>query len=459
MGAISFGGCVQAIGGLDGQHYYCRRDRARGDHGRSATAPRAELRSRARAPVTRSNRDDVFQDILSASLLGLFALTILIDLLVVERWETLSAARYTVCITTLFGFAVLVKSWAKRTIGSFGLNVLAYEMFRRGSETATILLCTTLLTMHLSTVSWEYVHPLPMFVAMLAIAAAGIVAQAVHAKLSQESTIRCVVVFGDGASGLVLAQEVKAELPEAKVCFYPTPQLVWNRSQGAAARFNSSRRPDPKLVELHPDVAVISAAGCDAQTIERLAKHLAPLPLDVLVHGSPTGAWALGQVDQFAAQPVVRLFPKPLRTRQRLIKRALDLVVSLTLLTLLLPFLLGVAVLIRLDSRGPVLFRQPRVGLNGKQFTVFKFRTMRTDETDVLAEKATTAHDPRVTRLGSLLRKTSIDELPQLFNVLLGSMSLVGPRPHAMNGTHFSTLVNHYHARHRSNQESPAWRR
>jgi lipopolysaccharide/colanic/teichoic acid biosynthesis glycosyltransferase len=147
--------------------------------------------------------------------------------------------------------------------------------------------------------------------------------------------------------------------------------------------------------------------------------------------------------------PFVRVFPKPLRPYQAAIKRAFDIVASTILIVLLLPLLCCVAIAIKLDSRGPILFWQPRVGRGGSHFTVCKFRTMRADATDVLADKPTVSNDPRLTRIGGFLRKSSIDELPQLFNVLCGNMSMVGPRPHAMNGNDFSTVVANYHARHR----------
>jgi putative colanic acid biosynthesis UDP-glucose lipid carrier transferase len=104
---------------------------------------------------------------------------------------------------------------------------------------------------------------------------------------------------------------------------------------------------------------------------------------------------------------------------------------------------------IKIDSRGPFLFRQPRVGRAGIHFMVWKFRTMKEEATDPLADRATVMNDPRITRVGALLRKFSIDELPQLFNVLFGSMSIVGPRPHAMNGNGFSRVMPNYDARHR----------
>ena len=111
-------------------------------------------------------------------------------------------------------------------------------------------------------------------------------------------------------------------------------------------------------------------------------------------------------------------------------KRILDLLLALPLLVFLAPMLLVIAALIPLDSRGPILFRQRRSGLNGRVFGIYKFRTMLVMEDDMLS--AATRGDRRVTGLGAVLRRTSLDELPQLLNVLSGDMSLVGPRPHAV---------------------------
>jgi putative colanic acid biosynthesis UDP-glucose lipid carrier transferase len=112
-------------------------------------------------------------------------------------------------------------------------------------------------------------------------------------------------------------------------------------------------------------------------------------------------------------------------------KRAFDIIVALIALLIFLPLLLTIAALVRLESPGPALFRQRRTGLNGQTFTVFKFRTMTVTE-DGGAVRQATRDDARVTALGAMLRKFSIDELPQLLNVLRGEMSLIGPRPHAL---------------------------
>lgn len=112
-------------------------------------------------------------------------------------------------------------------------------------------------------------------------------------------------------------------------------------------------------------------------------------------------------------------------------KRAFDILLSAGALLFFLPLLVTVAVLIRMESKGPALFRQRRTGLNGVIFTVFKFRTMTVAEDGPTIRQATQG-DQRITRLGAILRKFSIDELPQLLNVLRGEMSLIGPRPHAV---------------------------
>jgi putative colanic acid biosynthesis UDP-glucose lipid carrier transferase len=126
------------------------------------------------------------------------------------------------------------------------------------------------------------------------------------------------------------------------------------------------------------------------------------------------------------------------------VKRTMDVAGALALLLFIAPLLLLVAIMVRLESSGPALFRQRRTGLRGETFFIYKFRTMVCCEDGARIVQAT-AGDPRITRLGAFLRKTSVDELPQLLNVLKGEMSLVGPRPHAMaHDQQYSQLIPGY---------------
>jgi len=138
---------------------------------------------------------------------------------------------------------------------------------------------------------------------------------------------------------------------------------------------------------------------------------------------------------------------KPLNGWSPILKRAEDIVIGGTIALLALPLVPIIALAIKLDSRGPVLFRQTRAGLNQRPIEVLKFRTMHiSDENDVTQA---TPGDARVTRVGRILRRTSLDELPQLWNVLTGEMSVVGPRPHAVeHDIAFAKMVESYGYRH-----------
>jgi lipopolysaccharide/colanic/teichoic acid biosynthesis glycosyltransferase len=127
--------------------------------------------------------------------------------------------------------------------------------------------------------------------------------------------------------------------------------------------------------------------------------------------------------------------PGPLTVQERILKRAFDLVVGTILLLLTAPLMLAIALAIKLTSNGPLLFRQRRIGRANGRFEMLKFRTMHTACCDADGKCSATRDDDRVTPLGRLLRRTSLDELPQLLNVLKGEMSLVGPRPHAIAST------------------------
>ena len=149
----------------------------------------------------------------------------------------------------------------------------------------------------------------------------------------------------------------------------------------------------------------------------------------VVEHSRTGGAVAIGRCGD---QPTLIFSRGPLSLTSRMLKRLFDLSMAIPIIFVLLPVMLVVALAIRFESRGPVLFRQTRVGQGNRQFSILKFRSMYVDAADQAGSISASRTDPRITRVGAFIRATSIDELPQLLNVLRGEMSLVGPRPHAL---------------------------
>ena len=164
-----------------------------------------------------------------------------------------------------------------------------------------------------------------------------------------------------------------------------------------------------------------------------------------------------GRVETIGAHRVFELQRQPLNLFERALKRATDIVGASLGLVMLAPLFLTVAVLIKLTSRGPVFFRQDRVGFCGRLFRIYKFRSMLTEDNGPVVVQAT-RNDPRLTRIGGWLRATSIDELPQLINVLMGDMSLIGPRPHAKaHHEQYLNLVALYGHRHHMKPGITGW--
>jgi exopolysaccharide biosynthesis polyprenyl glycosylphosphotransferase len=137
----------------------------------------------------------------------------------------------------------------------------------------------------------------------------------------------------------------------------------------------------------------------------------------------------LSKTNQIFGMPIIEISPEPMPLWEKAVKRLMDVTISVVVLIVLAPFLLLVALFIRLGSPGPVIFRQERIGRNGKPFVMNKFRTMVEDAERKTGPMWAKKNDPRITKIGYWLRKLRIDELPQLYNVIRGQMSLVGPRP------------------------------
>jgi putative colanic acid biosynthesis UDP-glucose lipid carrier transferase len=161
--------------------------------------------------------------------------------------------------------------------------------------------------------------------------------------------------------------------------------------------------------------------------------------------------------DHVAGVPVVCICESPFRGLRGVVKRFSDIIIALMSLAFIWPVMLAVASAVKLTSAGPVLFKQKRYGVDGKSINVYKFRSMTVME-DGDSVKQATKNDSRLTPIGGFLRKTSLDELPQILNVLEGSMSIVGPRPHAnAHNKYYRKLIKGYMVRHKVKPGITGW--
>ena len=205
----------------------------------------------------------------------------------------------------------------------------------------------------------------------------------------------------------------------------------------------------------HIDLVVIALPEQAKTRVRDITEMLRVLPVEIQLWGlSDSFATKPEGAENDRDQPVIPLLRSPTSRNAEFVKRLFDTVVAVIALLILSPLLLGVALAIKLTSPGPVIFVQDRHGYNNQVIKLFKFRSMFVDATDATARRVVARNDPRVTPVGRFIRRTSLDELPQLVNVLLGDISLVGPRPHVVNAvysetTPFEDLVKNYAARHR----------
>jgi len=200
------------------------------------------------------------------------------------------------------------------------------------------------------------------------------------------------------------------------------------------------------------DDIILAMPWSEVARIQQLLSDLREIPINILL-GADLAGYKLHMGEPpsyFESTPLFQLAGKPLSGWDVVIKTIMDYAIALLLLALLSPVLLLTAILIKLDSPGPILFRQQRLGFNNRVFDIYKFRSMTHIETPDARTVQAQAGDTRITRVGRFIRKSSIDELPQLLNVLNGSMSLVGPRPHAVDHNEdYARKIRGYFARHR----------
>jgi Undecaprenyl-phosphate glucose phosphotransferase len=275
--------------------------------------------------------------------------------------------------------------------------------------------------------------------------------------MAEGRLIRRAVIVGGGRPAEELIKQLRRSTTAGiKVCGVFDDRGK-DRSADPAARYRVMGTFDEMALfcrEQAIDLIVVTLPQTAEERILQLMKKLWELPIDVRIsaHQSklrlrPRAYSYIGDV------PFLAVFDKPLSDWSWAVKEIEDRVIAAVAVVLLAPVMLGVALAVKFTSKGPVLFRQKRHGFNNQLVEVYKFRSMFTEMSDADAVKLVTRGDPRVTPVGRFIRKTSLDELPQLFNVLKGELSLVGPRPHATacraGERLYQEVVDGYSARHR----------
>lgn len=252
-------------------------------------------------------------------------------------------------------------------------------------------------------------------------------------------------------------QHIQSELARDSAGAEITDIIALDPADASAKRV-ALRRIKAVARQTHIDDIVVALPWQDHTHIREFVEGLSTIP--ATVHLAPDQSWVWIRdlvLNRVGRVHTLRLARAPLTLKDRCLKRAFDIVVASALLVVSAPVLAVIAICIKLDSDGPVLFRQRRNGFNQREFRVFKFRTMTTmDDGDVIrqAEK----NDSRVTSVGRFLRRTNLDEVPQLLNVIAGHMSLVGPRPHAVaHDNAYEERIRAYASRHKVKPGITGW--